>query len=112
MKNFANDDSDRNFESGRSGAQTSEAKASGAADERPGETNADRDRADGTRCHAADAGDATAAASGSAEKTEATQEEKGRMTTHAIGDLRIQEQVHILINDKEFIMTVIDIIEV
>ncbi len=56
MRPFAKDDSDRNFESSRSNAHASEAKAPGAADDPPGETNARTDRAAGARSHAPDAG--------------------------------------------------------
>jgi hypothetical protein len=67
MKPFA-DDPDRNFECDPANAHASEAKAPGATDERSRETNASGNRADGARCHAPDAGDATADARGNAEK--------------------------------------------
>jgi len=75
MKTFANDDSDRNFESSRSSAQTSEAETKGTSNaERPGETNANGDRADGARGHEADASDAPDAARGNAEETDGEEE--------------------------------------
>jgi hypothetical protein len=55
MKDFANDDSDRNFESTVTSAHDSAVKTTGISDaERPRETNASGDRADGAGCHAAD----------------------------------------------------------
>lgn len=70
MRPFANDDSASNFESGDASAQTSEAKAKGADRERPGETTASRDRADGARRHAPDAGKPPADSRGNAEETD------------------------------------------
>ena len=72
MKSFPHDSAD-NFESRDASAQTSEAKATGAALERPGETNASRDRADGARRHAPDA--AEPAADARADAKDAGEEE-------------------------------------
>jgi hypothetical protein len=69
MKNFADDDSDRNFESPTISAQTSEAKAPGASDAERRETNASGDRADGSGSHAPDAGDPTEATRDRGEET-------------------------------------------
>lgn len=63
-------DSHRNFESGSPSAQTSEAKTKGASDaERPGETNASGNLANGAGCYAPDAGEPAADARGHAEET-------------------------------------------
>jgi hypothetical protein len=71
MKNFANDDSDRNFESADACAHDSPVTATGISDvERSRETNTSRNRADSTGSHEADAGQPPADASGDAEETE------------------------------------------
>jgi hypothetical protein len=68
MKHFADDDSDRNFESSRANAQTSGTETGASDARRAGETNASRDRADGAGSHAPDAGHPAADARERAEK--------------------------------------------
>lgn len=69
MKPFANDDSVGSFESEAASAQTPGTQTGASDVERPGETNASGDRADGAGSHAPDAGIPAADAPGRAEET-------------------------------------------